>query len=41
MLTLSHSAFDRSVFAKGAVSAAIWAAKQPAGRYDMKDMLGL
>ncbi|WP_416878573.1 4-hydroxy-tetrahydrodipicolinate reductase [Litorimonas sp.] len=41
MLTLSHSAFDRSVFAKGAVSAAIWAAKQAAGRYDMKDMLGL
>lgn len=41
MLTLSHSAFDRSVFAKGAVSAAIWAAKQPAGHYDMKDMLGL
>lgn len=41
MLTLSHSAFDRSVFAKGAVSAAIWAAKQPAGRYDMKNMLGL
>lgn len=41
MLTLSHSAFDRSVFAKGAVSAAIWAASQPVGRYDMKNMLGL
>jgi len=41
MLTLSHSAFDRSVFAKGAVSAALWAAKQPTGLYTMKDLLGL
>ncbi len=41
MLTLSHSAFDRSVFARGAVSAAQWAAKKPAGLYDMKDVLGL
>lgn len=41
MLTLSHSAFDRSVFAHGAISAALWAAKQPCGIYDMKDMLGL
>ncbi len=41
MLTLSHSAFDRSVFAKGAVSAALWAVRQPAGHYDMKDLLGL
>jgi 4-hydroxy-tetrahydrodipicolinate reductase len=41
MLTLSHSAFDRSVFAQGAVSAAEWAVKQSAGRYDMKDVLGL
>jgi 4-hydroxy-tetrahydrodipicolinate reductase len=41
MLTLSHSAFDRSVFAHGAISAALWAAKQTPGKYDMKDMLGL
>lgn len=41
MLTLSHSAFDRSVFAHGAISAAFWAAKQNPGNYDMKDMLGL
>ena len=41
MLTLSHSAFDRSVFAQGAISAAEWAATQSAGRYDMKDVLGL
>ncbi|MEP1231243.1 MAG: 4-hydroxy-tetrahydrodipicolinate reductase [Litorimonas sp.] len=41
MITLSHDAFDRSVFASGAVTAAIWAASQPKGVYDMKDMLGL
>ena len=41
MITLSHDAFDRSVFASGAVTAAIWAAAQPKGIYDMKDVLGL
>lgn len=41
MITLSHDAFDRSVFANGAIVAALWAAQQPAGIYDMKDMLGL
>ncbi|WP_026942816.1 4-hydroxy-tetrahydrodipicolinate reductase [Hellea balneolensis] len=41
MVTLSHEAFDRSVFANGAVTAAIWAAAQPKGLYDMKDVLGL
>ena len=40
MLTLSHDAFDRSVFAKGAVSAAIWAHAQPKGQYSMRDVLG-
>ena len=41
MITLSHDAFDRSVFASGAVTAALWAARQPKGLYDMKDVLGL
>lgn len=41
MITLSHEAFDRSVFASGAVTAALWAAGKPAGLYDMKDVLGL
>lgn len=41
MLTLSHSAFDRSVFAHGAIRAAQWAIGQKPGYYDMKDMLGL
>jgi len=40
-IRLEHTAFDRSVFAKGAVTAALWAAKQPTGLYDMKDVLGL
>jgi len=41
MITLSHDAFDRSVFAQGAVVAALWAAGQPKGLYSMKDVLGL
>ena len=41
MITLSHDAFDRSVFASGAVTAALWAADKPKGLYDMKDVLGL
>ena len=40
-IRLAHTAFDRSVFAHGAVTAALWAAKQPKGLYDMKDVLGL
>jgi len=41
MITLSHDAFDRSVFASGAVAAALWAADKPKGLYTMKDVLGL
>lgn len=41
MITLGHEAFDRSVFASGAVTAAMWAADQPKGLYDMKDVLGI
>jgi 4-hydroxy-tetrahydrodipicolinate reductase len=40
-LTLSHHAQDRSIFAKGAVKAALWLAGQPAGRYVMGDVLAL
>jgi 4-hydroxy-tetrahydrodipicolinate reductase len=39
-LTLSHTAQDRSLFARGAVVAAHWVASQPAGLYDMRDVLG-
>lgn len=40
-ITISHSAFDRSVFASGALVAALWAAEQPKGHFDMNDVLGL
>ena len=40
VLTLSHSAIDRSLFAKGAVAAAVWVSGRPAGLYDMQDVLG-
>lgn len=40
-IALRHVASDRSVFARGALAAALWAAGQPAGAYDMSDVLGL
>lgn len=40
MLTLSHSAIDRSLFAKGAVAAAAWVRTRRPGLYDMQDVLG-
>jgi 4-hydroxy-tetrahydrodipicolinate reductase len=40
ILTLSHSARDRSLFARGAVEAAAWLSGRPAGLYDMQDVLG-
>jgi 4-hydroxy-tetrahydrodipicolinate reductase len=41
MVTLSHSATDRSLFARGALKAAIWAFDKKPGRYTMLDVLGL
>lgn len=41
ILTLSHSARDRTLFARGAVQAALWGRKQKAGFYDMQDVLGM
>lgn len=40
-LEFSHIAEDRAVFAHGALTAAAWLARQPAGRYTMADVLGL
>jgi len=40
LLTLSHSATDRGLFARGAVTAAVWAVGKPPGLYDMQDVLG-
>jgi len=41
MLTLSHRALDRALFAKGALVAARWAKNAKPGLYDMRDVLGL
>jgi 4-hydroxy-tetrahydrodipicolinate reductase len=38
---LTHKASSRMTFAAGAVRAAIWLNDQPAGLYDMQDVLGL
>ena len=40
-VTLSHSATDRSIFARGAVRAALWARDKKPGLYSMLDVLGL
>lgn len=40
-LELNHRAEDRSIFAHGAVRAALWAAGRPPGLYSMVDVLGL
>lgn len=41
VLTLSHSADDRSMFARGAMAAALWVAGRPPGEYTMRDVLAL
>jgi len=41
IVTLSHSARDRSLFARGALAAARWVRGRPPGLYDMMDVLGL
>ena len=40
-VTLSHSATDRSIFARGAIKAALWARDKKPGLYSMLDVLGL
>ncbi|MFQ6551171.1 4-hydroxy-tetrahydrodipicolinate reductase [Aestuariibius insulae] len=40
-IVLRHIADDRSLFAKGAIRAALWAKDQSAGEYDMLDVLEL
>jgi 4-hydroxy-tetrahydrodipicolinate reductase len=40
LLTLSHSATDRGLFARGALAAALWTRGQAPGLYDMQDVLG-
>lgn len=40
-LELSHRAIDRSIFARGAVHAALWGQGKKPGFYSMRDVLGL
>jgi 4-hydroxy-tetrahydrodipicolinate reductase len=40
-IELTHRAEDRTMFAQGAVKAALWARGKPAGFYTMADVLGL
>ena len=40
ILTLSHSARDRGLFARGALAAALWVKARPPGLYDMQQVLG-
>ncbi len=40
-IELTHRAQDRSLFAAGAIRAALWARGKAPGLYDMKDVLGL
>jgi len=41
LVTLSHSAGDRTIFARGALRAALWAPDKKPGHYSMLDVLGL
>lgn len=41
VITLSHSAASREVFAAGAVNAALFLAGKPSGLYAMEDLIGL
>ncbi|QIE41131.1 4-hydroxy-tetrahydrodipicolinate reductase [Rhodobacteraceae bacterium SC52] len=40
-IVLRHAASDRSVFARGAIKAALWGQSQSPGHYSMLDVLGL
>ena len=40
-VTLGHRATDRTIFARGAVRAALWLAGRPPARYFMRNFLGL
>ncbi|MGB3804715.1 MAG: 4-hydroxy-tetrahydrodipicolinate reductase [Sphingopyxis granuli] len=41
MITLSHRAENRMIFARGAVKAALWLIHQKSGRYTMPQVIGL
>ena len=39
-LALTHRASDREIFARGALTAALWLMARPPGRYGMRDFIG-
>jgi len=39
-LSLTHRASDREIFARGALTAALWLRSQPPGHYGMRDFIG-
>lgn len=39
-LALTHRASDRAIFARGALTAALWLMSQPPGRYTMRNFIG-
>ncbi|MBQ7448119.1 MAG: 4-hydroxy-tetrahydrodipicolinate reductase [Eubacterium sp.] len=39
VVTFSHTAYSRSIFAKGAIEAAKYLVGKPAGHYDMRDVI--
>ncbi|QKC84565.1 4-hydroxy-tetrahydrodipicolinate reductase [Mesorhizobium sp. NZP2077] len=41
LVTLSHAAGDRTMFARGAIAAALWVSGRSPGEYDMRDVLAL
>jgi 4-hydroxy-tetrahydrodipicolinate reductase len=41
VLELSHRAFDRAIFARGAIKAALWTKGKKPGLYSMADVLGV
>ena len=41
VLSLTHTALNRGLFARGALEAARWVKGKPPGLYDMQDVLGL
>ncbi len=41
LITLSHQGFSRTIYATGAITAALWARDKKAGMYSMRDVIGL
>lgn len=40
-IEIGHRAENRAIFARGAITAALWLVGKPAGRYEMSEVLGL